>query len=223
MLTPGVRVSKSSNLRPRIGVVFTVCSLIVVLASVFTVSTTGVEVIVTRSSTPDTFIVTGKFSVWPTVSSIVSATAVANPVFDTEIEYLPGGIVNATKRPPSSVVRVLERLVSRFLISTLAPATAAPLASSTVPCIVPVVLWLWANAVKAEVNTISTLILIPLAILAKAGNVILYMGFSPVSGLGSVSFSARRKAILILNVGGELSSGGARTHVIEMTLRVSMI
>ena len=49
MLTPGVRVSKSSNFLPRIGVAFTVVSFRVVLASVFTVSTVGVAVIVTRS------------------------------------------------------------------------------------------------------------------------------------------------------------------------------
>ena len=62
MLTPGVSVNKSSNLRPRIGVLFTEVSLRVVLASVLTVSTVGVPVMVTRSSTPEIFIDTGRFS-----------------------------------------------------------------------------------------------------------------------------------------------------------------
>ena len=54
MLTLGVSVSRSSNFLPRIGVVLTAVSFSVVLASVFAVSTVGVPVMVTCSSTPET-------------------------------------------------------------------------------------------------------------------------------------------------------------------------
>ena len=55
MLTPGVRESRSSNLRPRMGVVEIVVSFKVLLTSVFEVSTVGVPETVTVSSPPETF------------------------------------------------------------------------------------------------------------------------------------------------------------------------
>jgi len=58
----------------------------VMLLSVFTVSTTGVAVIVTVSWTCEIFIATGRLSAWPTVRSSLSATAVAKPCFDTVTE-----------------------------------------------------------------------------------------------------------------------------------------
>ena len=51
MLTPGVSVSRSSNLRPRIGVVAMVVSLSVVATAARVVSTTGVPLTVTVSVT----------------------------------------------------------------------------------------------------------------------------------------------------------------------------
>ena len=63
------------------------------------------------------------------------------PGFETVTVYLPGGNCNVTNRPSSSEVVVLAKFVSTFLTSTLAPGTAAPLASRTVPWIVPVVIW----------------------------------------------------------------------------------
>ncbi len=79
-LTPGVSVSRSSNLRPRIGIDSIVAWLIVVAAAVREVSMTGVPVVtVTVSATPDTFIATGRLIDWPTVRSTFSCTIVANP------------------------------------------------------------------------------------------------------------------------------------------------
>ena len=80
-LTPGVSVSRSSNLRPRIGVV----SIVALVQrarrrAVRVVSTTGVPVVtVTVSATPDTFIAAGRVTDWPTVSSTFSCTSVAKP------------------------------------------------------------------------------------------------------------------------------------------------
>ena len=61
MLTPGVKVSRSSNLRPRIGVWFTVIWFSVTLLSVLTVSTVGVTSIVTVAPTLETVKTTGRF------------------------------------------------------------------------------------------------------------------------------------------------------------------
>ena len=180
MLTPGVSVNRSSNLRPKIGVVLTAVSLSVVLDSVFIVSTVGVAVIVTRSATPETFMATGRLRAWPTVRSKLSATAVAKPCLETVTEYLPGGSARATKRPPSSVVRVLVKLVSRFLISTVAPGTIAPLASVTVPWIVPVVIWVCELATVAIANAMNKVTPKPPTIRAKVENLMLCM-FSSVS------------------------------------------
>ncbi len=62
MLTPGVRVSRSSNLRPRMGVVAIVVSLSVVETSVRDVSTVGVPVTVTVSVAVETFNVALRFT-----------------------------------------------------------------------------------------------------------------------------------------------------------------
>jgi hypothetical protein len=80
-LTPGVRVSRSSNLRPRTGVVEIVVSLIVLLTSVRDTSTVGVPVTVTVSWPPVTFIVGVRFTAWPTVSVIPSWTSWPKPCF----------------------------------------------------------------------------------------------------------------------------------------------
>ncbi len=86
MLTPGVSVSRSSNLRPRIGVVLTAVSLIVVLASVFTVSTVGVVVTVTFSATSEIFSENGIVCVCPTVRAVLGSSVVAKPGLATVTE-----------------------------------------------------------------------------------------------------------------------------------------
>src|SRR6266545_1692160 len=58
---------------------------------------------------------------------------VAKPCFATVMVYLPDGNCNATKRPSSKQLRARTKFVSTFLTSTLAPGTAAPFASRTVP------------------------------------------------------------------------------------------
>ena len=81
MLTPGVRVRRSSNLRPRMGRFSTVSSFSVVAAAVRVDSMTrGVPETVTVSDRPETFMAIGKVIVCPTVSSTLSCTCVANPV-----------------------------------------------------------------------------------------------------------------------------------------------
>ncbi len=72
-LTPGVSVSRSSNLRPRIGIDSIVAWFRVVAAAERDVSTTRVPVVtVTVSETPDTFIAAGRVTVWPTFSEMFS-------------------------------------------------------------------------------------------------------------------------------------------------------
>ena len=79
MLTPGVRVSRSSNLRPRMGVVPIAFSLRVVLDSVLRVSTVAVPVTVTVSVTLASFMVGLSVTVWPTETFTCSCTSVAKP------------------------------------------------------------------------------------------------------------------------------------------------
>ena len=80
MLTPGVSVSRSSNLRPRIGVVAMVVESSVVEAAVRVRSIVGACVVtVTVSETLDTFIVGVRRTPSPTVVRTSSMTSVANP------------------------------------------------------------------------------------------------------------------------------------------------
>ena len=74
MLTPGVSVSRSSNLRPRIGVVSIVVSLSVVATAARVVSTTGVPLTVTVSVTLPTARRGVRLTAWPTVRSMFSCT-----------------------------------------------------------------------------------------------------------------------------------------------------
>src|SRR6188508_1743351 len=55
--------------------------------------------------------------------------------------YLPGWSWSAENRPLVSVVRRSTLFVSRFLISTDAPGSAAPVASITVPWMAPPAIW----------------------------------------------------------------------------------
>jgi hypothetical protein len=57
-----------------------------VLISVFTVSTVGVVVTVTRSSTLEIFKEKGIVNAWPTVSAVLSRIVVAKPCFETVTE-----------------------------------------------------------------------------------------------------------------------------------------
>ena len=75
MLTPGVRVRRSSNFLPRIGSVSTVSSFSVVAEDVRVDSMTRGEVrTVTVSATPPTFIWSGSVIDCPTVSTTPSCT-----------------------------------------------------------------------------------------------------------------------------------------------------
>jgi len=65
--TPGVSVSRSSNLRPSTGVELTVSSLIVEEDSVLVTSTIGTSVTTICCATEETFMVTGKVIVCPMV------------------------------------------------------------------------------------------------------------------------------------------------------------
>ncbi len=67
MLTPGVRVSKSSNFRPRTGVVAMVTSLSVVVDEAVVMSTSGADVTMTCCDVPATCSVSLSEAVWPTV------------------------------------------------------------------------------------------------------------------------------------------------------------
>ena len=80
MLTPGVSVSRSSNLRPRFGVCSTVIAFRVVAAAVRVDSTTlGDERTVTVSEIFDTGIAPGSVTVCPTFTWMFSCTSVAKP------------------------------------------------------------------------------------------------------------------------------------------------
>jgi hypothetical protein len=79
MLTPGVSVSRSSNLRPRIGVVSIVVAFSVVAIAARVVSTTGVPVTVTLSATLPTASRGVRLIAWPTVSATLSWTTVPKP------------------------------------------------------------------------------------------------------------------------------------------------
>ncbi len=114
---------------------------------------------------------------WPTVRSAFSTTNVANPDFETVSVYLPGGNCSATNLPSSSVVAALEKFVSMFFTSTLAPGRDAPFASETVPWIVPVVIWVWA---KTPELIVSKQTIKQLTDTANERNKALSMGFSPV-------------------------------------------
>jgi len=50
---------------------------------------------------------------------------------------------------------VRAKLVSTFLASTSAPGSTAPEASSTVPWMTPVVIWVWASAGRASAAATS--------------------------------------------------------------------
>ena len=79
MLTPGVRVSRSSNFRPRIGVVLTVVSLSVLLTSVRVMSIWAVPGHRDRLGGPDTFNTGLRLMDCPTVRMTSSCTCVAKP------------------------------------------------------------------------------------------------------------------------------------------------
>ena len=100
MLTPGVSVSRSSNLRPRIGVDAIVASFSVVAAAVRVVSTASEAAeTVTVSATAETFIVGVSRTASPTLARTFSCTRVANPCSFSVTVYRPGGNCNATNRP----------------------------------------------------------------------------------------------------------------------------
>jgi len=140
MPTPGVRVSRSSNLRPSTGVDSTVRSFSVELDSVFVESRTGDPVTVMVCCTVDIFSVSVREMAWPTVSVRFSWTSVAKPGCETVAEYFPGGNCGATKRPSGPVARLLWKFVSTFRIVTDAPGSTPPDSSLTTACIVPVVI-----------------------------------------------------------------------------------
>src|SRR5713226_191138 len=140
ILTPGVSVSRSSNLRPRTGVWLTVSWFSVELDSVFVISTVGVAVTTIRSATAEIFMLTGREMAWPTVRFTFSCTIVAKPCFEIVTVYRPGGRSRNWKRPSEPVVSVLVKLVSRFLMTTVASGTERPFSSTTSPCTVPVVI-----------------------------------------------------------------------------------
>ena len=79
MLTPGVSVSKSSNLRPSTGVVATESSSSVEADSVFVTSTIGTSDTTICCATAETFRVTGMLIVCPTVKFTFCCRTVANP------------------------------------------------------------------------------------------------------------------------------------------------
>jgi len=130
-LTPGVSVSRSSNLRPRIGVVAIVRSSSVEAADVRVVSTVGAPLTVTVSATFET-----------------SRRGSSSPSGDRQQHvFLPQrfearerqrdavaarGSWRTAKCPLVSVCGAV-RFVSTFLISTDTPGSSAPVGSATVP------------------------------------------------------------------------------------------
>ena len=141
MLTPGVSVSRSSNLRPRIGVEAMVRWSSVVDAAVRVVSIAGVWVVtVTVVATPETFIVGARWTASPTEARTSCITSVANPESLRVTVYRPGGNWSAANRPSRSVVRVRARFVSVLRTSTSTPGRTAPLESTTVPLMTAVVI-----------------------------------------------------------------------------------
>src|SRR5689334_14601598 len=150
MLTPGVSVSKSSNLRPSTGVELTVSSSRVEADSVFVTSTTGTSVTTICCATEETFMVTGILRVCPTVRFTFCCNTVAKPDLLMVMVYRPGARLKNAKCPSALVVSVCVKFVSRFFASTVEPATLPPFSSRTSPCTVPEVICACPQAVEAR-------------------------------------------------------------------------
>src|SRR5258708_34947742 len=140
-LTAGVSVSRSSNLRPRIGVVAIVLSLSVLAGAVRLAATVDACVVtVTVSATPDSFIEGVSRADSPTLTATFSCTSVAKPGSLYVTVYRPGGTCRPTNRPSRSVTRVRVKFVSTLRSSTVTPGSTAPLESVTTPSITAVVI-----------------------------------------------------------------------------------
>src|SRR4030095_16240092 len=84
-------------------------------------------------------------------------TSFLNPDFSTVMSYLPGGSWGATKTPELLVLIVRAKLVASFATLTVASEIIAPVLSTTVPVIDPLVLCPKLTTPSNTVNSKATI------------------------------------------------------------------
>src|SRR5262245_7863315 len=140
--TPGTVLVRLTKLRPLSGSVLICSSWTVVPSSDVATCTSGeAAATVTVSATVPTSSRAFTRTFVSTVSSMSESVAVLNPGSSATILYLPVGSEGAVYSPAWSVTMVRVRPVPWFVSVTVAPGTAAPDVSVTVPRIVPVTAW----------------------------------------------------------------------------------
>src|SRR5436190_10276379 len=113
-----------------------------VAPSVRAVSISGAAAVTTISSeTAACFSLKLSVRVWPTARSIPFCTDFANPSSMAVTWYGPSGSSTPRKRPAESVIAVCSKFVAVLWMVTVTPGSAAPVASTTVPSMTPVVAW----------------------------------------------------------------------------------
>jgi len=118
----------------------------VVVCSPFSVFRSGTSVLTTTSCVTPPTESCALTVVFPTTIVIEDRTSVENPVFAKVSLYVPATIEDVSYTPESFVTKVFETPVSTFTTVTVAPGTAAPVLSVTVPLMSPEFV-LCANAV----------------------------------------------------------------------------
>ncbi len=148
MLTPGVSVSRSSNLRPSTGVVAIVASPSVEVEAVVVTSISGAAVTTTSSDTPPTRRAKRKVVVRPTVSVRFFWIVGANPSLIIVTWYCPGFREGNSKCPDPSVRESIFTPVFTSRAVTAAPGMAAPPESATSPWMRPFSVWTCAGRLE---------------------------------------------------------------------------
>ena len=100
--------------------------------------------------------VTSILTRWLTPSSIPESAAVLNPAISPVTRYVPVGSEGAVYSPAPSLVTVRVSPVPVLVIVTFAPATTAPVESTTVPTMVPVTACAAAAAGRHETSPMQT-------------------------------------------------------------------
>lgn len=92
----------------------------------------------------------------PIEITIASFTYAAKPGDSTRSSYRPNGSSSARNAPPELEENVRVRLVSRFRSTIVAPGTALPVGSTTLPAIAPATLDVCATAGRRPPIPIAT-------------------------------------------------------------------
>src|SRR5512136_1951369 len=144
--TLGVSFAKSRKLRPLLGRLATSFSLIWVEPSARVVSITGLAAVTSTSwLTAATCRANLRLIDCPTARLSPSRTSLVKPERVTVTRYGPSGSRTLRNRPSDAEVTPFSKLVSVFLIETVAPGNTPPVSSTTVPSMTPVVACDWAS------------------------------------------------------------------------------